>query len=168
MHSTKSRKVPDRRKSRELDFSFSLDESSLRCVFHQITTLTLVNYDKDESSSASTEYTRNVYARIVNFKNLKHLNIVPTGMMAYPGLSLRNLPPSTFHSSVLTDLHIHVETFVDCLHLLDGRLKQLTTLSVVLYSIGDFSTTDVHNQVKVFTNLVTYQIGIAAPWKHRM
>jgi hypothetical protein len=149
MHSTKSRKVPDRRKYCESDSYFSLDESSLRCVFHQITNLILVNNDKHESLRASTEYTRNVYAHIVNcFKNLKYLNIVRPDITIYPGLSLCNLPSNTFHFSILTDLHINVETFVDCLHLLDGRLKQLTTLNVIVHSI-DKSSAIVRNMVNL-------------------
>jgi hypothetical protein len=66
--------------------------------------------------------------------------------MLYPGLSFCDLPSTTFHSSILTDLYIHVETFDDCLYLLDGRLKQLTTLSVNVYSI-DNSSTIVYNTV---------------------
>ncbi len=134
--------MPGRRKYCEFDSYFSLDESSLRCVSHQITKLILVNNDQREVLSSSTEYTRNVYAHVVNFfKNLSYF-------MMYPGLSLCNLPSSTFHSSILTDLYIHVESFADCLHLLDGRLKQLTTLSVTVYSI-DNSSTIVHNTVNL-------------------
>ncbi len=66
--------------------------------------------------------------------------------MLYPGLSLCNLPSTTFYSSILTHLYIHVETFDDCLYLLDDRLERLTTFSVTIYSI-DNSSTIVHNMV---------------------
>ncbi|CAM2727821.1 unnamed protein product [Rotaria socialis] len=59
-------------------------------------------------------------------------------------LSLCDLPSTTFYSSILTHLCIMVETFDDCLYLLDGRLKQLTIFNVTVYSI-DSSSTIVHN-----------------------
>jgi hypothetical protein len=66
--------------------------------------------------------------------------------MLHPGLSLCNLPSTTFHSSILTDLYILVETFDDCLYLLDGRLNRLTTLNITVYCI-DNSSTIVQNMV---------------------
>ena len=66
--------------------------------------------------------------------------------MHYPPLSLFNLPANTFSSSILTHLSIHVNTFGDCLLLLDGRLKQLTTFIVNVYSMDEPSTI-IHNMV---------------------
>ncbi|CAM2727532.1 unnamed protein product [Rotaria socialis] len=99
------------------------DESSLRSVFQQqITSLTLVTNDKSARVGSSKQYTRNVYAYILNFfKNLTHLNIIGPYVMLCPGLSLRDLPSTTFYSSILTHLCIIVENFDDCLYLLDGR-----------------------------------------------
>jgi hypothetical protein len=92
-------------------------------------------------------YTTNVYARILNFfMGLKNLSIIEPSVMSYPGLSLYDLPSTTFVSPILTHLYINVNTFDDCLYLLDGRLKQLTTLSVIVYSI-DSSSAIVHNLV---------------------
>ncbi|CAF4112063.1 unnamed protein product, partial [Rotaria magnacalcarata] len=121
------------------------DESSLRSVFQQqITSLTLVTNDKSARVGSSKQYTRNVYAYILNFfKNLTHLNIIGPYVMLCPGLSLCDLPSTTFYSSILTHLCIIVETFDDRLYLLDGRLKQLTTFNVNVYSI-DTSSTSVH------------------------
>ena len=90
------------------------------------------------------DYTKNVYANILNFfKNLKHLNIIGPYV---PGLSLCNLPSTTFYSAILTHLCMNVATLDDCLYLLDGRLKRLTTFNVTVYSI-DNSSTIVHNMV---------------------
>ncbi|CAM4834568.1 unnamed protein product [Rotaria magnacalcarata] len=123
------------------------DESSLRSIFQQrITNLILVNNDTHESISSLKDYTKNVYANILNFfKNLKHLNIIGPYL---PGLSLRNLPSTTFYSSILTHLSINAATFDDCLYLLDGRLKRLTSFNVTVYSI-DNSSTIVHNMDKL-------------------
>ena len=66
--------------------------------------------------------------------------------MSYPALTLSDLPSTTFSSSILTQLCIDVSTLDDCLYLLDGRLKQLTTLIVRIHYVDD-SSTIVHNMV---------------------
>ncbi|CAF1287497.1 unnamed protein product, partial [Rotaria sordida] len=126
--------------------------SSLRSSFQeQITNLTLINDDEDEMIHLLENYTTNVHSHILTFfKNLKELNIMgsyPTSM--YPGLSLCYLPSTTFSSPILTHLYINVKTFDDCLYLLDGRLRQLTTLCVNIYSIDEYSRI-VHNMDKLF------------------
>jgi hypothetical protein len=124
-----------------------LDESSLQSIFEQITNLILVNHDQNGSIGLLKNYTINVYARILNyFKNLKNLTIIQPFRMLYPGLSLCDLPSGTCFSPILTCLNISVNTFDDCLYLLDGRLKQLTELSVAVYDI-DNSSVIVHNMV---------------------
>jgi hypothetical protein len=55
----------------------------------------------------------------------------------FPSLSLYNLSSMTFSSSILTKLCINVCDFNDCLDLLDGRLKQLTTFIVEVNCIND-------------------------------
>ncbi|CAF4270800.1 unnamed protein product, partial [Rotaria magnacalcarata] len=102
--------------------TYFTDESLLRSVFQQqITSLILVNDDKGAIIGSLNEYTRNIYVHILNFfKNLTHLNIIGPNIMLCP-----------------------VENFDDCLYLLDGRLKQLTTFNVNVYSI-DTSSTIVH------------------------
>ncbi|CAM2725543.1 unnamed protein product [Rotaria socialis] len=133
------------------------DESSLRSVFQQqITSLILVNNDKSARVGSLKEYTINVYAHILNFfKNLTYLNIMGPCVMLCPGLSLCDLPSTTFYSSILTHLSIVVQTFDDCLYLLDGRLKQLTSFNANVYSIDSFSTivqnTDMLPNLKCFS-----------------
>ncbi|CAF1589150.1 unnamed protein product, partial [Adineta steineri] len=118
-------------------------KSSARFIFQQqITNLTLINNDKRNMDDSSKAYTINVYAYILNFfKNLKNLSIIQPQWMSYPGLSLVDLPLSTFFSPILTHLSISVNTFDDCLYLLDGRLKQLIMLSVIVYVIDNSSET---------------------------
>jgi hypothetical protein len=96
---------------------------------------------------SSKNDTVNVYGHILNFfKNLKQLSIIETFKMSYPGLRLDDLPSTMFSSSTLTQLCIDVCTLDDCLFLLDGRLKQLTTLIVRIHYIYN-SSTIVHNMV---------------------
>ncbi|CAF3737551.1 unnamed protein product [Rotaria sordida] len=60
--------------------------------------------------------------------------------MSYPSVILSDLPSTTFSSSTLTQLCIDVCGLDDCLYLLDGRLKRLTTLIVRIRYIDDFLT----------------------------
>ena len=108
-----------------------LDDSWFGRIFkQQITNLTLViNEDKIEINDE--EYTKNIYAPVlVFFENLKCLSIVPSSADKCPLISLRLIPEKVFSSSTLTKLCINVSNFADCLLLLDGRLKQLTTFVV--------------------------------------
>ena len=130
-----------------------LDEPSLQSIFQeQITNLTLINNDDEDGMKRSLKnYTTNVYTHILTFfKNLKELSIMgPSAISMYPGLSLCYLPSTTFSSPILTHLYINVKTFDDCLYLLDGRLRKLTTLCVNVYSI-DTSSGIVHNMVSFY------------------
>ncbi len=124
-----------------------LDESSFQSIFEQITKLILVNHDQDLSTDLFRNYTTNVYARILKvFKNLKSLTVTQPFGIFYPGLSLCGLPSDTCFSPILTYLSINVNTFDDCLYLLDGRLKQLTELSVNVCDVDKPSVIP-HNMV---------------------
>ena len=130
----------------------SLDESSLRSIFQeQITNLILVNNDRDTMIYSSNNYTTNVYSHILTyFKNLKNLSVIePSVVLAYPPLSLSDLRSTTFSSSILTHLHIAVENFDDCLCLLDGRLRKLTTLCVTVHYM-DKSSGILHKMVSFY------------------
>jgi len=83
-------------------------------------------------------------------EKLQYLNVIQTTILGYPGLSIRYLPSSTFSSLTLTYLSINVITFTDCLCLLDGRLKQLRTFIVQIYSL-DTDLSIVHNLVSIFS-----------------
>ena len=103
----------------------------------QITDIVLVSNERD-IEIAPEEYTKNVYAIIfVFFENLKHLSIVSSSTNVYPPWSLYSLPPMTCSSSTLTKLCIDVPYFFHLLPLLDGRLKQLTTLIVRIGHINN-------------------------------
>ncbi len=54
----------------------------------------------------------------------------------------------TFSSSTLTKLCINIDNFDDCLALLDGRLKQLTTFIVQVGCINEWTST-FYNMVSV-------------------
>jgi len=94
-------------------------------------------------------YTTDIYARTIDFcQNLKHFNVDSSCSGMFPSLSLRGLSSTTFCSSTLTKLCIAVYNLEDCLSLLDGRLKQLSTFIVVIVSVEDHSSI-VHNSVSL-------------------
>lgn len=121
----------------------NLDDSSLANISKkQITTLDLNTKDCRYQRKSAKEYANRVYAHILDFcENLQHLSVVESSMYLCPGLSLRFLPATSFSSSTLTYLRINVINFIDCLCLLDGRLEQLNTLIIQVYSLkADLST----------------------------
>ena len=102
---------------------------------------------------SSKEYTKIVYAHILTyFEKLEHFSVGPRTIFGYPCLSICYLPLNACSSSILTYLSINVRTFTDCLCLLDGRLKQLNTFIVQVYTMKtDLSL--VHNLVCNFQSL---------------
>ena len=124
---------------------FYLDNCVLKHECKQrITNLTLVINESD-FEIASVDYTKNVYSVILSFfANLKHLTILVQSIVKfyrisrnYPCLSLRGLSTETLYSTTLTKLVLNVRRLMDVYAVLDGRLKQLTTLIVEVESIED-------------------------------
>ena len=81
--------------------------------------------------------------------NLSYLNMNQWIDKNCAVLSLHDRPPNICFSSHLRTLFINVETFDDCLCLLDGRLQQLSTFIVRIYSMNTNSSV-VHNSVGYF------------------
>lgn len=66
------------------------------------------------------------------FSNLQYLNFGPS-FSGYHTLSF-GIPLPIVFSSVLLELHVTVESYEDCLYLLDGRFNQLHTLYIIISS----------------------------------
>ena len=120
---------------------------------NQITKLELSNLDHEWKSGPWDRYSQIVYAHILSHcQKLERFEVLRKTVYAYPPLSIHRLPTNTFSSSTLTHLSIYVGTFTDCLCLLDGRLKQLNTFIVQVYTMKtDLSL--VHNLVCNFQSL---------------
>jgi hypothetical protein len=123
----------------------------LRHIFkQQITKLHLMNKDCELAIRSLKDYTNKVYAHILTyFENLEYLNVIETPIHAYPALLIDSLLSTTFSSLTLTYLCINVANFNDCLYLLDGRLKQLSTLIVKFYRM-DTDSSIIHKLVGMF------------------
>ncbi|CAF4511882.1 unnamed protein product [Rotaria socialis] len=99
----------------------------------QIIDLILV-YKESRQMFSMEQYTKELHKNIFNFfKNLQHLSI--NGSCLF--LSFRNLPLTTCSSLNLKKLCVGVKSFEDCLALLDGRLKELTTFILEISNMND-------------------------------
>ncbi len=81
-------------------------------------------------------------------ENLKHLSVIGSYPNYFPPVVLYNLPLTTCYSSTLYKLCIRVMYYDDLLLLLDGRLQQLRTLSVVIIQ-QEYNSTNVYNTVSL-------------------
>ena len=98
-----------------------------------LTNLVLVNNDfntvlKDEIDRKLCA--ANVSTIISKFENLKHLSVLSSSVNDFSPLSLHIPEQLIFCSSTLTELRIDIHVFDDCLILLNGSLKALSTLIV--------------------------------------
>ena len=117
-----------------------LDEVLFRYNFKkQITDLTLVN--EYGGKVGTIDQTTNVYTKLLDFfENLSYLSCIGSSITRNSVLSFVDLPSTTFVSSNLRKLCITVDSFGDCLRLLDGRLNQLSTFIVIIVNVKDCSS----------------------------
>ncbi|CAF4529882.1 unnamed protein product, partial [Rotaria sp. Silwood2] len=104
------------------------------CVFeYQLSSLVIHTDESQKATSSFEDINIFLYTQILTmFKNLQYLNFSP---FAYPKnhqLTFNLSSPNVF-SSTLSHLHVSVDTFDDCLYLLDGRFNQLNTFDVTIY-----------------------------------
>ncbi|CAF3941901.1 unnamed protein product, partial [Rotaria sp. Silwood1] len=90
----------------------------------------------------------NIYIKFFDFfANLNCLDCIEPSFTNNAVLSFVDLPSNTFVSSNLTKLRITVDSFGDCLRLLDGRLNQLSTFIVIIVNVKDSSSTEFNSNV---------------------
>jgi hypothetical protein len=114
-------------------FNLCLDETSIYRFKNQISSLVI---DITESNDAdSIEIIRFIFTHIcVMFTNLQYLNFGLSSSNKCQQLSFGSYgsSPLAVSSSTLSELHIRLPRFIDCLYLLDGRFNQLHTLYVYI------------------------------------
>lgn len=84
------------------------------------------------------------------FTNLRYLNFSPSSI-GHQRLSF-NISPLTVISTNLLELHVCLDSFSDCLYLLDGRFNRLDKLYVNISCINS-SGFIVNNKVDYFDYL---------------
>ncbi|CAF4656270.1 unnamed protein product, partial [Rotaria sp. Silwood2] len=105
---------------------------------NQITTLftTIHNNNNNDDYDEMLLSTRNIFDYIfIFFTNLIDLTFYESSYKNRLPLYFADPPSHTFRSSTLLKLNVRIQSFDDCLYLLDGRFNQLHTLYVDLTSI---------------------------------
>ncbi|CAF1019815.1 unnamed protein product [Rotaria sordida] len=127
---------------------YNINQESAQCLFtdeilssgifkDQITTLilTIDNNNNDDYEEMLLSAT-NIFDYIFTvFTNLIHLIFYESSFKNRVPLYFADPPSHTFRSSTLLRLNVRLESFNDCLYLLDGRFNQLHTLYVDLTHI---------------------------------
>ncbi|CAF3914460.1 unnamed protein product, partial [Rotaria sordida] len=111
-------------------FQYLKDHSILRDLL--INQITYLNIDIQNGIIPQlSEITSNIFALILSLtKRLIHLNVCHLFSHRRTWISIYYLPEISHMFSNLTQLKINVETFFDCLYLLDGRLNSLSKLII--------------------------------------
>ncbi len=120
-------------------YCFHLDESYLIRIFkNQISmfVIDITRYDRQNSPRDMNIILTQISAM---FSNLKYLNFCPSSIFDQQ-LSFDRSPPTVI-SSTLLELHVSLQNFVECLHLLDGHFNQLHILHVHIVFIHTADTT---------------------------
>ncbi len=119
-------------------FFYNKDDVILRLLTDQITQLKIDTYVKITETSDGNEL--NMLAMILSIcKHLCDLTFNQCILGKHLLVSIFNLPKTSCVSSTLTKLNINVNTFDDCLYLLDGRLESLSTLIIDIDEITESS-----------------------------
>jgi hypothetical protein len=107
----------------------------------------------DTSSNSKENLLIDIYAgSFVLFTNLKHSDVDIHNTYCYSQSLLCDVPSNTCYSSSIVYLRIKLNTFDNCLCLLDGRLSQLQTFIVKVDTICDTSMI-INNTVKTYRQL---------------
>jgi hypothetical protein len=138
-------------------FCIYLGESPLTVMFKkQISHLT-VNITDDTEAISLYDLTENVYGHIFTlFTNLTHLEFGKYNSSQHLPLTVLNLPSYVCLSSTIVHLCVKVLSFDDCLCLLDGRLCQMNTLTVIVDYFYSFSLMTIDNTVKKIISNISY------------
>jgi hypothetical protein len=108
---------------------------------HQIKEL-LIRTKEDIIEASPTNFMAEIFAKILAIcTNLTQLCFISR-------TTFSTLPMTAYFSSSLADLYIKVQTFDDCLYLLNDRLNNLCTLEIEIKDI-DNSLFDIANTVKM-------------------
>ncbi|CAF1190686.1 unnamed protein product [Adineta steineri] len=125
---------------------YNINEESAQSLFtdktlssgifkNQITTLFLAIDADDDDYNAMLSSVNNIYNCILTvFHCLITLILFESSYINCVRLNL-DCPPISFRSSILRKLNIKVQSFGDCLYLLDGRFDQLHTFIIDLLHI---------------------------------
>jgi hypothetical protein len=121
-----------------MHFVYLGEHSVLHMLNKQISSITVKIHDPQRPliTNGATKIFRYVLAMFPNLNCFRF----ETSIYCEP-VSWNHLAQAICSSNLL-QLHIHLENFDDCIHLLDGRFNQLHTLCITLSTIHSDQTID--------------------------
>ncbi|CAF3909154.1 unnamed protein product [Rotaria sp. Silwood1] len=109
----------------------------------------VIRINKCQESNSIEDINIFIFIQIFSiFKKLQHLNFSPSASTDYHLLKFGVSPPNIV-SSTLLDLWVIVDSYEDCLYLLDGRFNRLRTLYVTICSSNVSALPMVNNEKKL-------------------
>ncbi|CAF1375581.1 unnamed protein product [Rotaria sordida] len=161
-------------RAREL---FSNKSYLIRIFKNQLSSIVIHINKCQESTSSIKDINIFIFTQIFTmFKNLQYLNFSPFNGSNYHRLTFGVSPPNIL-SSTLLQLRVVIDSYEDCLYLLDGRFNQLNTIYVTI-CLSKVPTLSVINNKKKLPNLKCFQLthrsilsvynNILIPLLHRM
>ncbi|CAF3385449.1 unnamed protein product [Rotaria socialis] len=144
--------------SEEITRRLFTEENQLTHIFkNQITRLVISICDSKKDYWTDEEQI-SVFTRMLNaFSNIRDLKLYSPSNLCVDRLSFKNHRP-TFFSSTLLEFHVHVQSFSDCLYLLDGRFNQLHTLIVTIDWI--LTSQPMNNNREELPNLTCFSLTV--------
>jgi hypothetical protein len=112
-----------------------LEENRLTHIFKNQITRLVITISDNKKKYLTDEEQISVFTHILSaFSNIRCLKLYSPSDSCVQRLSFENHRP-TFFSSTLMEFHVCLQSFNDCLYLLDGRFNQLHTLIVTVGGI---------------------------------
>ncbi|CAF3352350.1 unnamed protein product [Rotaria sp. Silwood2] len=140
-------------------FDVSLSNTTLRRLLNNQITDLIVEIKDERTAELSDENKSSAFPLILSLcKRLRDLTFCEQLSNQGLPISIFKLPSTSCMSSTLTKLKIDVNTFDDCLYLLDGRFEYLSTLIVDIVKIS-ISRSKIDNTVSI--------VGRCISGKHR-
>ena len=125
-------------------------------ILHHLLTQQIQHLNIDVSYDPKSEGSKilsSIFAWILSTcQRLINLNFCQLFYDRKSPICIYKFPSTSCTSSTLTKLKVNVKTFYDCLYLLDGRLKYLSTLIIDVKKISLFFSDQ--NKVNIISVLV--------------
>ncbi len=120
--------------------TFYLDKNIFNHIFRHVISTLAITFTMLEDPDLIYRF---IFTQILtNLTNLRCLKFHPCSNN-FDVLFFGGSPPTIIHSTLL-ELHVRVQTFRDCLYLLDGRFEQLRAFYVTTSMVLDLSLPTEH------------------------
>ncbi|CAF2822387.1 unnamed protein product [Rotaria sp. Silwood2] len=106
------------------------DETLFTCTLKNRISSLVIGISGNEARRSTREVNALLFMHVCNtFTNIRYIDFSPSSIW-YQRLIFFGISLPTVVSSTLLELHAYLDTFTDCLYLLDEQFNQLHTLDV--------------------------------------